>query len=91
MNEFYERVCNVVCGHSGLTIEQVLHCRAEYETDTRYLLVHFLSEKLTNGEIVRLTGLSKQLVSKIQAQYNDRRRFKFSLRMEEADIRKELE
>lgn len=91
MNEFYERVCNVVCRHSGLAIEQVLHCRAEYETDTRYLLVHLLSEKLTNGEIVRLTGLSKQLVSKIQAQYNNRQRFKFSLRMEESDIRKELE
>lgn len=90
MNEVYRRIVDVVCRHSGLTIEQVLHCRAEYETDARYLLIYFLSDKLTNGEIVRLTGLSKQLVSKVLTLYNDRKRFKHSLQLEESAIRSAL-
>lgn len=90
MNEIYHRIADAVCRHSELTLEQVLHSGAEYETDARYLLIHLLSDKLTNGEITRLTGLSKQLVSKALLRYKDRKRFKHSLQIGEASIRKEL-
>lgn len=91
MKEYYETVMGAVCRLTGFTPAEVLHSRCEQATDARFLLLYFLSSKLTNGEITRLTGLSKQAVSQILIRYTDRKRFKFSLRCDEATIRKELD
>lgn len=91
MREYYELVIGIVSAHSELKTDGILNGRSEVCTDARSLLVHFLSLRLTNGEITRLTGLSKQAVSQLLNRYNDRKRHKFSMQAEERSIRGELD
>lgn len=80
MRDYYRQVSEVVSQCTGFTEVQILHDRHEVCTDARYLLVHFLSDKLKCNEIVHLTGLSKQTVSQIVNQYDTRAKYKYSLR-----------
>ena len=91
MRGYYELVLGIVSAHSGFITEEILKGRSELCTDARSLLVYFLSLRLTNVEIIRLTGLSKQAVSQLLNRYNDRKRHKFSLQSEERSIRSELD
>lgn len=90
MREFYKKVLGVVSAHTGFSEHQILHDRHEICTDARYLLVHFLSERLKCNEIVFLTKLSKQAVSQISNQYIQRAKFKRSLKIHEKKIGDEL-
>lgn len=90
MRDYYRQVLEVVSRCTGFTEVQILHDRHEVCTDARYLLVHFLSEKLKCNEIVHLTGLSKQTVSQIVNGYDARAKFKYSLRATAKTIEVEL-
>lgn len=90
MRDFYEKVLEAVSYHTGFEETQILHSRLEVCTDARYLLIHFLSEHLKCNEIVYLTGLPKQTVSQICNQYDQRAKFKYSIRECERKIRNEL-
>lgn len=91
MREYYERVAGLVCRYTGFPIGEVLKGRSVMQTDARSLLLHFLARRMTNMEIVHLTGLSKQAVSQLINRHADRKRFKDSLRAGERAIRTELE
>lgn len=91
MREFYQTVTAVVCRQTGFDEVQLLHDRHEVVTDARHLLMFLLAERLTNQEIVHLTGLPKQTVSRLTNGYRMRARQKYSLRCMEADVRRELE
>ena len=77
---FYQMVADIICTLNGCTTTELLHSKQEYHTDARYLLIHLLSKRLTNQEIVRLSTLPKQTVSRIVNGYDFRRRQKYSLR-----------
>ena len=90
MREFYEQVLEVIGRHTGFSHMQILHDRHEMCTDARYLLVHFLAERLKCNEIVYLTGLPKQTVSQIINNYHARAKFKYSIRSTAKMIELEL-
>lgn len=80
-----------VCRHTGFNEIQLLHDRHEVTTDARHLLMLLLSERFTNQEIVHLTRLPKQTVSRLLNGYRMRCKQKYSLRCLEAEVRRELE
>lgn len=91
MREFYLKVLDVVSRHTGFAEAQLLHDRQEIVTDARHLLIHLLGERLTNQEIVHVTGLLKQTVSRLMNGYHIRYKQKFSLRCLESEVRREFE
>ena len=80
MLAFYLLVKDVVCNLNLCSEQELLHSKQEYLTDARYLLVFLLRKKLTNQEIVRLTHLPKQSISRIVNGYDCRKKQKYSLR-----------
>ena len=90
MREFYKLVTAIICRHTGYDEKQLLHDRHELTTDARHLLMHLLSERLTNQDIVHLTCLPKQTVSRLLNGYRLRAKQKYSLRCLETEVRKEL-
>lgn len=91
MREFYQQVAATICRHTGFNEVQLLHDRHELTTDARHLLMHLLGERLTNQDIVHLTHLPKQTVSRLLNGYRLRAKQKYSLRCLEMEVRKELE
>lgn len=89
MEEYYEQVLSAVTRHTGYPLPLMLHDRRTLPTDARYLFIYLLGQRLADHEIVSLTGLSKQTVSRIRNDYNYRRR-KFSLMQLEKEVMKEL-
>lgn len=90
MRDYYQLVMSVICRHTGFNEMQLLHDRHELTTDARHLLMHLLSERLTNQDIVHLTRLPKQTVSRLLNGYRMRCKQKYSLRCLEAEVRREL-
>lgn len=90
MKDFYQNVLQSICKHTGFNESQLLHDRHELTTDARHLLFHLLSECLTNQDIVHLTKLPKQTVSRLLNGYQLRAKQKFSLRCLEAEVRREM-
>lgn len=91
MNEFYRGVYEQICLCTGLTLQEILHSRAEQATDARSLLIFILSGKLSNKEITLVTGLPKQTVSQHVNTYQDRKKMRISLRWLEKDVEKKIE
>lgn len=91
MRDFYQLIVATLCRHTGFNEMQLLHDRHELATDARHLLLHLLGEKLTNQDIVHLTRLPKQTVSRLLNGYRIRSKQKYSLRCLETEVRAELE
>lgn len=90
MHKYYDLVMGILEQHSGYTEAEILGGRAEACADMRSILVALLQRKYANYEIVALTGLSRQSVSRISAQHNDRAK-KYSLKMELHEAERELQ
>ena len=91
MKDFYQNVLQSICKHTGFNEAQLLHDRHELTTDARHLLLSLLSEQLTNQDIVNVTRLPKQTVSRLLNGYRMRCKQKYSLRCLEAEVRREME
>ena len=89
MNKYYDIVMSILEQHSGYTEAEILGGRTEACADMRSILVALLQRKYANYEIVAMTGLSRQSVSRIAAQHNDRAK-KYSLKMELYEAEREL-
>ena len=88
MRQFYQSVMGAICSHTGFSEAEILHDRHEIITDARHLLIQLLREKLTNQEIVHLTSLPKQTVSRLLNGYRMRCKQKYSLRRMEEEVRR---
>lgn len=91
MRDYYQLVLSVICRQTGFDEVQLLHDRHELTTDARHLLLHLLGERLTNQDIVNVTRLPKQTVSRLLNGYRMRCKQKYSLRCLEAEVRREME
>ena len=91
MMKYYETVMGILTRRSGYTEVEILGGRGELCADIRSIMVALLLRKYANYEIVSMTGLSRQAVSRIAAQHADRVKHKYSLAMELRDVERELE
>jgi hypothetical protein len=90
MNKYYDTVMGILEQHSGYTEAEILGGRAETCADMRSILVALLQRKYANYEVVAMTGLSRQSVSRIAAQHHDRVLHKYSMAMEMREVEREL-
>lgn len=90
MHKYYNTVMSVLEQHSGYTEAEILGGRAEMCADTRSMMVALLLRKYANYEVVAMTGLSRQSVSRIAAQHHDRVLRKYSMAMEMREVEREL-
>lgn len=89
IEDFYQNVVGVVCRVTGVDEYNMLHSNKEACVDARYLLVHFLSQNLTDEEISSLTGASRQSVNYIRNKFLNRIN-KWSVKIMLSDVGKEL-
>lgn len=90
MHKYYDLVMGILEQHSGYTEAEILGGRAETCADMRSILVALLQRKYANYEVVAMTGLSRQSVSRIAAQHHDRVHHKYSMAMEMREVEREL-
>lgn len=63
-NGDYYKIClDEVIQVSGLNGKDVLNGRTEECADARYILVYFLALRLTDNEIAKVSGMSRQRVN----------------------------
>ena len=89
LEEIYQKVKASVCRETGVDEESILHSIKEPCVDARYIMVHLLSQWMTDEEISRVTGLSRTCANKIRNSFQ-RRINKYSIRSVYGDILKSL-
>lgn len=72
IEDLYQNVLAVVCRNTGVGEYDMLHSNKECCVDARYLLIHFLSQNLTDEEISSLTGMYRQSVNYIRNKFFNR-------------------
>ncbi len=72
IEDLYQEVLGTVCRNTGIGETPMLRSNKEYCVDARYLLIHFLSQKLTDEEIASLTGICRQSVNHIRNNFPNR-------------------
>ena len=80
MSEFYSRVKAAVLDETGIAEEELFASNVERAVDARYILVHCLCKYLADGEVCRLTGLSRAGVNKMRNNFGSKLG-KFSVRI----------
>lgn len=65
-NDLYNKVVIAICNETGISEYNLIHSNSEESVDARYILVHLLSQKLTDSQISYLTQLTRQSVNKIR-------------------------
>lgn len=70
--ELYQTMAATVCRHTGVGEVDILESNKEECVDARYLLVHFLSQYLTDEDISRATGLTRQAVNYIRNHFENK-------------------
>lgn len=78
--DFFNKVITSVSNASGLDGGVILHCNKEECVDARYVLVAVLSDKLSDGQIARASGLSVQLVNKAKNAFRERCKYRWGLK-----------
>ena len=91
MSKYYMLVIEVLERMSGLSEAEILGGRNELCSDYRSMLVELLSKRYSNCEMTRLTGLSRQSVSRIAAAHASRLKNRYSMRMSMRDAEREVE
>lgn len=91
MHKYYETVMDILVRRSGYTEAEILGGRGELCADARSIMVALLLRKYANYEVVAMTGLSRQAVSRIAAQHGDRAKHKYSMAMELREVERELD
>lgn len=87
--DLYQEVLGAVCRNTGIDETTMLRSNKEYCVDARYLLIHFLAQKLTDEEIATLTGIYRQSVNHIRNNFPNRLN-KWSIKEAFEDISGEL-
>ncbi|UVX35896.1 MAG: DnaA protein [Bacteriophage sp.] len=64
--DLYRELVEAVSNETGIKENDLLHSNSEEAVDARYILIHLLSQKLTDGQISTLTKLTRQSVNKIR-------------------------
>lgn len=64
--ELYKEMVVAVKNETGVEEYEMLHSNSEEAVDTRYILIHLLSQKLTDSQISSVTKLTRQSVNKIR-------------------------
>lgn len=90
MSKYYETVMDILVRRSGYSEAEILGGRSEMCADARSIMVALLLRKYANYEVVTMTGLSRQAVSRIAAQHGDRVKHKYSLAMELREVEREM-
>lgn len=87
--EYYVKVLECVIKHTATNEESILKSNKEACVDARYVLVHILSQRFTDEEIARFTGLSKTCSNKIRNAFKFKNK-KFSVRCIMDEVTSEL-
>lgn len=64
--DLYKELVFAVKRETGVEEYEMLHSNSEEAVDARYILIHLLSQKLTDTQISSLTRLTRQSVNKIR-------------------------
>lgn len=64
--DFYNDMVVAVCKETGVCETDLIHSNSEESVDARYILIHLLSQRLTDTQISNLTTLTRQSVNKIR-------------------------
>lgn len=67
--ELYQTMAATVCRYTGVGEVDMLESNKEECVDARYLLIHFLSQCLTDEEISRQTNLPRQSLNRIRNRF----------------------
>lgn len=62
--ELYKEMVVAVKNETGVEEYEMLHSNSEEAVDARYILIHLLSQKLTDSQISSVTKLTRQSVNK---------------------------
>lgn len=87
--ELYQNMVAAVCRHTGVGGVDVLESNKEECVDARYILIHFLSQYLTDEDISRVTGLTRQAVNYIRNHFEQKMN-KWSIKSNMSDIGDEI-
>lgn len=87
--ELYQNMVAAVCRHTGVGEVDVLESNKEECVDARYILIHFLSQYLTDEAISRVTGLTRQAVNYIRDHFEQKMN-KWSIKSNMSDIGDEI-
>lgn len=80
MNNYYQDTLDALANISGYTDVEILGGRSEECADLRSIFVSLLMRRYANYEIARMTGLSRQSVTRIVAMHPTRMARKYSMR-----------
>ena len=87
--ELYQNMVAAVCRHTGVGEVDVLESNKEECVDARYILIHFLSQYLTDEDISRVTGLTRQAVNYIRNHFEQKMN-KWSIKSNMSDVGDEI-
>lgn len=87
--ELHQTMVAAVCRHTGVGEVDVLESSKEECVDARYILIHFLSQYLTDEDISRVTGLTRQAVNYIRNHFEQKMN-KWSIKSNMSDIGDEI-
>ena len=87
--DLYQIMMSTVWRHKGIGELEMIESNKEECVDARYLLIHFLSQFLTDEDISRNSGLTRQAVNYIRNHFEQKMN-KWSIKSCMVDIRKEI-
>lgn len=87
--ELYQAMAATVCRHTGVREMDMFGSNKEECVDARYILIHLLSRYLTDEDISRVTGLTRQAVNYIRNHFEQKMN-KWSIRSCMYDIGNEI-
>lgn len=73
--EWFEEVKRVVCAVMRLNEEELMKSHREECVDGRFVLVKVLSERMTDEQIGREIGMTRQAVNRLRNGWKDRKRW----------------
>lgn len=90
INEYYRKILECVCKYTLIDEHSILNSNKEACVDARYVLVHILSQKFTDEEIGKMSGLSRTCANKIRNGFKYKFK-KFSVRCIMEEVMKEIQ
>lgn len=87
--DLYQIMMSTVCRHTGVGELDMIESNKEECVDARYILIYFLSKYLTDEDISKNTGLTRQAVNYIRNHFENKMN-KWTVRNCMIDIGNEL-
>lgn len=70
--DLYQIMMSTVCRHTGVGELDMIESNKEECVDARYILIYFLSKYLTDEDISKNTGLTRQAVNYIRNHFENK-------------------